>query len=157
MGKKYAWYLYRCELGSVFGTKQDHMILWWKSKLSPCKELNSKTLWTGRGILTRAASDGPKHNVPDVFYWIYIRRVWRLRERHHSFINSLHSLASWGQALPCTRRKPGPTVRSNTRCNDFFPLPSGSQGAVACPVEVWASLHGYGSCGIEQKYFISTI
>ena len=52
-----------------------------------------------------AAKETPIHNVPDI-----VNRIQSMASMPLSSRNCLHTLATWGWALSCTRRNPGPTA-----------------------------------------------
>lgn len=51
-----------------------------------------------------AASDGPKHKVPELLYWIWIRQTWRTVRK------CMHTFTVWSQPQLCIRGNPGSTA-----------------------------------------------
>ncbi len=81
-----------------------------------------------------AVSDEPKHNVPEVFYWILVRRAWT--HSINSFI--LQELPTYSrnmrQGIIVHQEEPRThciSVGSDKGSKDFIPIPNGSQG-LAC-------------------------
>ncbi|KAI4885480.1 hypothetical protein NFI96_027047 [Prochilodus magdalenae] len=86
------------------------------------------------------ASDGPKHNVPVVFYWIQVRGAGGPVNGINSFI--LHELPAYSRhmSLGIVVHQEEPrthctSVGSDKGSKDFIPMPNSSQGAVVQPVE----------------------
>ncbi|MED6232561.1 hypothetical protein ATANTOWER_032388 [Ataeniobius toweri] len=82
-----------------------------------------------------------KHDVPEMFYWIYVRGAWRPVNGINSFI--LRELPAYSchmrpgmfmhQAEPRTHFT---SEGTNSGSKDFIPIPNGSQAAIVYPVQV---------------------